>query len=168
MRKLSRILALGVFLCFTAVSYGQQGKGSITGTVTDPTAAVVPGATVTLVNQGTAVQRTDTTNAQGVYRFDFADVGTYTLKVSASGFASYEATGLQVTVGQTVTSDVRVEVAKTAQTITVEAGGIQLVNTANAKISGLVDRNTIANLPLRDPRCRGFRELATRRRARRL
>ena len=148
MRRLSRLLTLGIFLSFAAVSYGQLGKGVITGTVADPSGAVVPGATVTLVNQGTAVQRTQTTNAQGVYRFELADVGTYTLRVSSSGFASYEATGLVLTVGQTVTSDVRLEVAKTAQTVTVEAGGIQLVNTTNAEISGLVDRNTIANLPL--------------------
>jgi Carboxypeptidase regulatory-like domain/TonB dependent receptor-like, beta-barrel len=148
MRKLSKLLSLGIFLGFAAVSYGQLGRGAITGTVTDPSGAVVPGATVTLVNQGTAVQRTDTTNPQGVYRFEFADVGTYTLKVSAPGFANYEATGIVLTVAQTVTSDVRLEVAKTAQTITVEAGGIQLVNTANAEISGLVSRSTIANLPL--------------------
>ena len=148
MRKLSKLLSLGVFLCLAAVAYGQLGKGVITGTVADPSGAVVPGATVTLVNQGTAVQRTDTTNPQGVYRFEFADVATYTLKVSAPGFANYEATGIVLTVAQTVTSDVRLEVAKTAQTITVEAGGIQLVNTANAEISGLVDRNTISNLPL--------------------
>lgn len=148
MRKLSKVLTLGVFLSFAALSYGQLGRGVITGTVTDPSGAVIPGATVTIVNQGTAVQRTDTTNAQGVYRFDFADVGTYTLKALASGFANYEATGLVLTVAQTVTSDVRLEVAKTAQTVTVEAGGIQLVNTTNAEISGLVSRSTIANLPL--------------------
>lgn len=148
MRKLSRLLTLGVFLGFAATSYGQLGKGVITGTVTDPSGAVVPGATVTIVNQGTAIQRTETTDPQGVYRFELADVGTYTLRVSSSGFANYEATGLVLTVGQTVTSDVRLEVAKTAQTVTVEAGGIQLVNTTNAEISGLVDRNTIANLPL--------------------
>lgn len=133
--------------------FGQLGKGVVTGTVTDPSGAVIPNATVQLVNKGTSVVRSTTSNASGIYRFEFTDPGTYTLRVSAAGFATYELTNLDVTVGQTVTSDVQLEVRAATQTVTVEAGGVQLVNTANDEISGLVGRSTIQNLPLeiRDP-----------------
>jgi len=152
MRKVS-IFGLGVVslflsLALAAVAYGQQGKGAVEGTVVDPSGASVPGATVILVNDGTGISRTAQADAAGLYRFDFADVGSYTLRVSASGFTSYELTKLIVTVGQTVTSNVKLELAKTATTVVVEGTGVQLVDTANAEISGLVNRTTIANLPL--------------------
>ncbi len=141
-------------LAFASLSFGQLGKGVITGTVTDPSGAAIPGATVTLINEATDVQRVATTNEAGLFRFGFADVGSYTLRVSAKGFANYEIQKLILTVGQTVTNDVQMELAKAAvQTITVEATGMQLVQTQKSDVSGLVDRNTLAQLPLeiRDP-----------------
>jgi len=141
-------------LALASLAFGQLGKGLITGTITDPSGAAIPGATVTLTNEATDVQRVATTNEAGLYRFGFADVGSYTLRVSAKGFANYEIQKLVLTVGQTVTNDVQMELAKAAvQTITVEASGMQLVQTQKSEVSGLVDRNTLAQLPLevRDP-----------------
>ena len=135
-------------------AYAQLGKGVITGTVTDQTGGVVPNATAILTNDATHIQRTALTNSAGVYRFDFADVGSYTLQVTAQNFARYEIKNLVLTVGQTVTNDVQLELARgRTQTISVEAGGVQLIQTASSEISGLVDRNTLAALPLeiRDP-----------------
>jgi outer membrane receptor protein involved in Fe transport len=142
------VLLVTLSLIFAECAYGQLGKGVVEGTVADPAGALVPNATVTLVNEGTGVSRALHTNAAGLYRFDFIDVGSYTLRVSAQGFGNYELDGLVVTVGQTVVSDVKLVLGKTATTVTVEASGVQLVNTANAEISGLVSRATIANLPL--------------------
>jgi hypothetical protein len=137
---------LGLFLA--GLAYGQLGTGVITGTVTDPSGATVPGAAVTLSNASTGVQRTAQTNTAGIYRLDFTEAGTYRLRVSASGFAVYEVAGLVVTVGQTVTTDVKLELGKTGTVVTVEAAGVQLVNTANAEVSDLINQNTIQNLPL--------------------
>jgi hypothetical protein len=128
--------------------YGQLGQGEITGTATDPTGAVIPSVTVLLTNTGTAVQRTATTNSSGVYRFDFAEVGTYSLRATASGFNDLLVNNIVVTVGQAVTTNLHLEVGRATQTITVEAGGVQQVDTTNAELSGLVGRNSIANLPL--------------------
>ncbi|MDE3179248.1 MAG: carboxypeptidase regulatory-like domain-containing protein, partial [Acidobacteriota bacterium] len=129
--------------------YAQLGKGVLTGTVTDPTGAVIPNATVSLMSKATGVSRSVASNASGIYRFGFTDVGAYTLRVSAPGFANYEVAGIVITVGQTVTRNVRLEVAQAnVQTVTVESRGVQMVNTANAEISGLVNNTTIENLPL--------------------
>lgn len=137
---------LGLF--FATFAFGQRGTGGVTGTLSDPTGAVVPGATVTLANTQTGVQKTAITNAAGIYRFDFAPIGTYNLKVSAKGFAEYEWDGLIITVGQMATHNVTLELGKTGTIVTVEAEGVQLVNTESAEISSLVNNTTIQNLPL--------------------
>jgi outer membrane receptor protein involved in Fe transport len=137
-----------------APAYAQLGKGVVSGTVFDPTGASVPNASVTLTNESTNTEKTAPSNSVGLYRLDFVDPGSYTLRVQAPGFAPSETKALQVTVGQTVTSDVHLKIGMaTAQTVTVEASGVQLANTANAEISGLVNRTEIQNLPLeiRDP-----------------
>jgi hypothetical protein len=148
--RLGELLATVVLsLAFATLAYGQLGRGMVRGVVTDPSGAVIPGASVTLLNDATGVQRTVETNAAGLYRFDFTEVGSYTLRVSSKGFANYEVTKLIVTVAQSVTQDVQLELAKAAvQTITVEAHGVQMVSTNDAQISGLVSRSIIQNLPL--------------------
>src|SRR3990172_7362537 len=83
-------LAVLVSSILAVPTYGQLGKGVITGTVTDPTGAVIPGATVALVNEATGVERTIQTSSAGLYRFEFADVGSYLVRISAKGFADYE------------------------------------------------------------------------------
>jgi hypothetical protein len=138
-----------LILAFASPSWAQLGKGVVTGTVLDPTGASIPGAAVSLISEATGTEKTAQSNATGLYRFDFVDPGAYTLRVNAPGFAASETKGLVVTVGQTVANDVHLELGKaTVQTVTVEAGGVQLVNTSDAQISGLVNQNTIANLPL--------------------
>ncbi len=131
-----------------SLAWSQLGKGVITGTVSDPSGAAIPDAPLSLVNESTGVEHSDHTNSAGLYRFNFVDPGTYIVRVKMAGFSPYEIRSLVATVGQTVTRDVRLELAHTAQSITVEAGGVQLVNTANAEVSGLVGRSEIQNLPL--------------------
>ncbi len=135
-------------LVFAAIAFGQHGGGAVTGAVTDPSGAAVPEAVATLMNIDTGVQRTARTNSAGIYRFDFVEAGKYNLRVNARGFAISEIAGLVVTVGQTVTSKIKLDLSKTATTVTVESGGVQMVNAANAEISSLIGQNTIQNLPL--------------------
>jgi len=144
-----RVFLTGLLgLLLASFAYGQHGTGSVTGTVTDPTGAVVPGAGVTLVNTATNIQKSTDTNSAGTFNFDFVDIGKYNLRISAKGFADYEYDGLIVTVGQTVNHNILLELGKTGTVVTVEAEGVQMVNSANAEISTLVNQSTIQNLPL--------------------
>jgi hypothetical protein len=135
-------------LAFPLVSYSQKGKGVAQGTATDPSGASVPGAVVTLTNMAIGKSRSAQTDTDGLYQFEFVDVGQYTLRLDAKGFAVYEVVEVEVTVDQTVVVNAKLELAKSTTTVRVEARGVQLVDTANAEVSGLISRTTIANLPL--------------------
>src|ERR1051326_6073842 len=98
-------------LLFNLSAYGQLGQGVITGTATDPSGAVVPNVTVLLTNSSTGVQRSATTNSDGVYRFDYADVGSYSLKTTAAGFNDLVINNVILTLGQTVNMDLALKPA---------------------------------------------------------
>src|SRR5271156_3577778 len=70
------------------------GTGSIQGTIQDPSGAVIPNASVTLTDASTAVARTVKTDGSGLYSFPNIDVGTYIVDVAASGFETYQRTGI--------------------------------------------------------------------------
>jgi hypothetical protein len=125
-----------------------QGAASLTGTVYDPSHAVIPGIEVTAVHVATNVTYTTQTTGAGLYRFPSLPVGSYNVAVKASGFRAVEITDVVLTVGETTTKDVTLEVGATTQTVTVEGGGVQLVSASETKVSGLIDATTISQLPL--------------------
>ena len=91
----SLVLGILAFLIlFSSSALSQTSTTSLQGTVTDPSGGAIANATVALVNAETKTERTTTTGAQGEYRFQFLSPGTYTLTVSATGFARQEQTGL--------------------------------------------------------------------------
>jgi hypothetical protein len=95
-------------------------SGEVTGTLTDPSGAVVPGATVTLKNRDTGATQTTVTNGSGSYRFSFLMPGTYDVNVTRSGFQPITST-VQVAVGQSTRSDMKLAVGGSSQTIEVTA-----------------------------------------------
>ena len=146
--SLSRMmLVLGMTLVLGAPAYAQLASGSITGVVEDPTSAVVPGATVTLTNQGTNRSATFQTDSTGVFRFVNQNPGLYTVKVEAKGFKAYVNRDLEVTVGATQRVNVKLELGQETQTVTVEASA-PLVNTEEGRLSHLISGAEVANLPL--------------------
>ena len=80
-------------------AYAQVITGDLVGTVSDNTGAVIPGATITVVNVGTQAKRTVTSNEQGEYSFALLPPGDYTLDVSALGFKSYSVTKIALSAG---------------------------------------------------------------------
>jgi hypothetical protein len=76
-----------LFLCASSLALAQAGRGSISGTVTDPNGAVVPGAPVTLLNRATGGIQHTVTSGAGLYRFISLNPGVYQVTVSQSGFA---------------------------------------------------------------------------------
>ena len=137
------------FVLLTAVGLtAQTFRGTILGTVTDPSGAVVAGATVTVKNVGTGLQRTTQTSADGSYALPELQIGTYTVTITLSGFQTFVATGVTVDVA----SERRVDAAmKTGQVSTkVEVSGELLpqVETTSAELGGTLTAQTIESLPV--------------------
>ena len=99
----------------------QTSRGTVSGMVTDPSGGVVAGASVELVNVAIGVRRVTSTNGAGIYRFEAVDLGTYTLKITRSGFDSFTATGLGVEANRTAVIDVRLELGSDASSVQVNA-----------------------------------------------
>jgi len=121
-------------------------SGDITGTVTDPSGAVLPSAVVTLLNTGTGTTQSAVTNAQGVYRFALLSPGNYSISVTASGFRKARQTNLQVQAGQSVTANFQLILATATQTVEVteHAPGVQ---TQDANTTTNFSEQRIAEMP---------------------
>jgi Carboxypeptidase regulatory-like domain len=131
------------------------GTGSIQGTVSDPSGAVVSGAKVVITNQGTAQTQTLSTNASGAYTSGPLDPGSYKVQVSAKGFSSVSEV-LTVQVGNTSTANVKMQLGQESQVIEVQASAV-VVNTEQAEVQGVLNSEQIANLPVNG---RNFLDLA--------
>jgi hypothetical protein len=139
-------LGLSFFLAFGVVAFG-QATSDITGTVTDPSGAVIPGAKVAAINEGTNIPVNTVTNSSGLYRVPNLNVGSYTLRVEAKGFKTYEQKGIELNAGVVNRTDVTLQLGQSVQTVTVEAGA-QLVSTQEAKLQDTVRGEQIQNLAL--------------------
>src|SRR6266571_2809372 len=142
------VVALLVLASGGAV-WSQTVQGVITGTITDPTGAVVPNATVTITNAGTGISQSATTGGDGSYRFSLVPPGTYTIEIKAANFATVRASGVVVQASQTIPFNRQLELAKATQVIEVTEQTV-LVQTATSDLSTQIDRETIQNAPLPD------------------
>jgi len=144
------VAALLIFASGGAV-WSQTVQGVITGTITDPTGAVVPNASVTITNVGTNVSQSTTTGGDGSFRFPLVPPGTYTIEIKAANFATIRASGIVVQASQTIPFNRQLELAKAQQAIEVTEQAV-LVQTATSDLATQVDRETIqyAALPDRD------------------
>lgn len=139
-----------VSLCFLGLVGGaaaQTSQGGLTGTITDPSGASVPGAKLTLTQKATNAQRVTSTNADGIYRFDGVNLGTYTLQVTAAGFGSVDVTGIGIS-NAVSNVNVKLKLASGAQTVSVEAGA-DILPTATAPVrGGNFDTTPVVQLPV--------------------
>lgn len=148
--KRSRLAAglIVVVLSSAGVIYAQTaGSATITGTVTDPAGAVVPGANVIVHNADTGTDRAVTTNEAGIYSAAFLQPGHYDLKIEKPGFATLERNGLTLEVGRTLTLDFSLEVRAGAETVTV-TGEAPVLDTEKTEVSQEVSHNMVTNLPI--------------------
>lgn len=143
---MSRTLLL---LLMIASSLAAQSSNSadLTGTVTDASGAVIPGASLTVVNTETRISRTGVTSSLGRYRLPALPVGSYDLQVAKEGFASVERKGLVLQVGQLATIDVELPVASQSQRVVVEAAA-PIVETSQVSTGAVVDHTEINELPI--------------------
>ena len=142
------LIVLWVFfiavLCMPSGAWAQE-NATITGSVVDPSGAVVPNVTITLTNMGTGQVRTSTSNSSGLYDFPSLGVGHYTLGASASGFKSYTKTDIDLNVDQTLKEDVALSVGSSGQTVTIHADALQ-TQTETSDISTLITGQQVSQL----------------------
>jgi hypothetical protein len=149
LRTLAILIAALLVLASGAAVWSQTVQGVITGTVTDPTGAVVPNATVTITNADTNISQSTTTGNDGSYRFSLVPPGTYTVDVKAANFAEVRAAGVVVEASQTVPYNVKLELAKSSQVIEVTSQA-PLVQTATSDLGFQIDSSTIQHAALVD------------------
>src|SRR5579862_1363481 len=146
-RLITGILAVLVIAAVMAPSLMAQSlvSGDLTGTVTDPTGAVVSGASVSLKSNANGATRTTTTGASGNYRFSLLSPGSYTITVTAPGFSKTESAAT-VSIGQASIADVKMAVGATSQTVEVTTSA-PLVQADNADLSTNFSQALIQNQP---------------------
>ncbi|HJQ34038.1 MAG TPA: carboxypeptidase regulatory-like domain-containing protein [Pyrinomonadaceae bacterium] len=138
---------LALVLCAAVAATAQTSTSRITGTVLDSTGAVVPGASVTALNEATGVAQTQATTDAGLYSFASLPVGVYTITVEKTGFKTSKLTGNELLVNTPLTVDVTLLAGEVSEVVTVQAGAEQL-QTANATIGNVVEHKAIEQLPL--------------------
>jgi len=136
-----------LLLLASGSAFAQQTAGNIAGRIVDQQGAAVPGATVTAKNPATGFTRSEVSDASGLYRLGTVPIGTYEVTAELAGFATLDAKGVEVSVGQTATVDFTMKVATVAETINV-TGQSPLIETTNAVVGQVVDPKRIESLPL--------------------
>jgi len=139
------VVVLCLFVCPS--TWAQTTYGSITGSVVDPSGAIVPDAKVTLTNMGTKETRTQQSLADGLYQFVNLIPGTYRLDVEKEGFQHTIRPDIVVDVQQTVRIDVRMQLGAVAQEVTV-AAQTPLLQTETSSLGQVVEHRLATTLPL--------------------
>ena len=154
MRKLLTLMML-LFATATlstigsTVSYGQaisQTGGAIQGTITDPSGAVVPGATVTITDTDTASVKTITTDSAGFYSVGPLNPGPYTVNISRSGFQGLSVKTV-IRTGTATPGSFKLSLGSSSETVEVNAGALQ-INTDQIGVAGTITREQIDSLPV--------------------
>ena len=154
-KYLSLLLAAGTICATAAGQVVSTNGGSIQGTVTDPTGAVVPGATVTVTNPDTGYAKTVTTDNAGLFVVGPLNPGNYQEKISATGFTNV-AINTVVRTGTVTSGNAKLALGSSAETIEVNAGALQ-VNTDQAGVADVITAEQIKSLPVNG---RNFLDLA--------
>src|ERR687893_1429408 len=148
-KSLPKILLCLVMLTSGAGGALAQGTASrVTGTVVDPSGAVIPDATVTLTNEGTQVAFTTQTTSTGNYVFDSVQIGTYTVSVEKSGFKKFVSTANPVNINQPATVDVTLEVGGVTDVVQVVSSAELVQTGSSGNFGNTVEQRTLESLPI--------------------
>lgn len=147
LRVAEKFAVLFLLVAASAAAFGQAGRGAINGSVTDPSGAIVPGATVKLLDVSTGVSRTATTNAAGLYNFISLNPGMYQLTAGKAGFSTLVRNNITVTLDQTTVVNLALKVGKVTQVVTVNTT-TDLVETSNSTVGQLISAATMDRVPL--------------------
>src|SRR5256884_9965827 len=144
LRPLSQVSCVVCIVLLPVLVQAQQPTGTITGVVRDPSGAIVPGASITIVHEATQSTTRATTSNAGVYSAPGLLPGLYKVCVEATGFKQ-TVVELEAEVGRVKTADVSLQVGDVTQTVTVVAYGVH-VNPTQTSLEGIVTEELIHNL----------------------
>ena len=145
--RLQAFLWIFLLACFVPTAAGQSTFGSITGTVTDASGAIVPQAGITIINQDTNVSRRVTAGTDGVYHVTDLLPGTYTIQVEAKGFSLLERKGIVLDANRVVNVDAQLSVGSPATKVEVTAAA-PVINTETGSSNYVKTAEQVADTPL--------------------
>ncbi len=128
-------------------TWAQEARGTIVGTITDATGAVVPGAKVDVVSKAMGTKVSLTTNESGHYQAAYLIPGQYQVVAQADGFKRFVRDGIEVRVNDRVEVDLTLEIGATEQSVTV-SGETPLLNTTSSSLGQVVDGRRVSELPI--------------------
>lgn len=140
-------LAAVLAVLFSIAAWAQTQLATVSGAITDPSGAVVPGARVTVVNQGTGLKRSVLTDAAGEYRFAGLPTGMYSLRISKPEFQSQIRAEVELTSAADVTINAQLAIGDLSQQATVSANAAA-IDATTSTINGMLSEQSLADLPL--------------------
>ncbi len=138
--------ALGVAVLLAATAHGQISTATVTGVITDPSHATIPGAHVQIINDHTGFTKAIVTGAGGRYTFDFLPLGSYTLTVGANGFRDLVRSGVSVAAAQVVRLDLQLELGAATQSVTISGAAPLLASETSNQLS-TISNTAVEQLP---------------------
>ncbi len=142
------VLTILVVLSLAVAANGQTFRGTILGTVSDPSGAAVAGASVTVKNQDTGILRSTQTMPDGEYRVPELAIGTYTVTVEMPGFQTAITRDVKVDVASQVRADVTLKTGQVSQRIEVSGESLSQIETTSDTLGATLTANTIKDLPV--------------------
>lgn len=142
------VCVVALLACLAPFSLAQSNS-QLNGIVSDPSGATVAGATITLTDSATGLERSTTTGASGLYQFLDVPPGTYQLQAIAKGFAHFSASNVALVVKTPSTINIKLQLAGAAETVNVEDIA-PLINRSDASLGNTINQDQIAQLPIAD------------------
>jgi len=131
----------------TAQRLSAQGNASVVGVVCDSSGAAVPGAAVTITNEGTSLQQHDTTDSMGRYNFPRLPIGNFSIDVVGSGFKKTSQAGINLTAEQVLTINFTLEVGQVNERVEV-TGAVTGIETVTSTVRTVISHQLVEDLPL--------------------
>ncbi|HEY4047686.1 MAG TPA: TonB-dependent receptor [Acidobacteriaceae bacterium] len=154
--RIAALVRIFLLLVLLPTAFAQTAvDGAIGGTALDSSGAIVPNATVTVRNRGTNAEQTTVTDSSGYFRVVHLQPATYDVTIAATGFDTFQSTNVTVQVGLLTDVRAQLKVGSSAQTVQV-SGEAPLINTTSPDFAGVVDRNSLYNVPENNYRWSAF------------
>ena len=126
----------------------QSSFGQITGTITDPSGAAIPGVAVVITSTNTQAKRTVTTDNDGNYIATNLPIGTYSISVTQTGFRTAQQADVTISADAKVSSNFALQLGQTSEVVQVEGGAVEALNTTSGELARVIDSKQVENLAL--------------------